>query len=107
MPSGYRSNRRVTTVSPWVIGGDGELRDLVPLNPWLFMLFKLLFFLLKQWRLLILCGVWYLLGRTEAFTWFPALTCALFICALPYTAKYAIIWYRHPYLPIIARKPRI
>lgn len=105
MSGPYKSaSRRVTTVSPWVPGGDGQIRDLFPLPPIVFIFFKLIFAILKQWQLLAILCLWWVLSLTDALSATPALFIALFLGAIPVLIKYGIIWYKHPHLPIIARK---
>lgn len=39
---------RVTTVNPWILGGEGRLVDLFPLNPWLILAGRLILSLARH-----------------------------------------------------------
>lgn len=41
---------RVTNVDPWVIGGEGRLRDLFPLPPWMIITIRLITYCVKNWK---------------------------------------------------------
>src|SRR3954465_13589785 len=101
-----RRSTRVTQVSPWIPGGEGQLRDLLPLPPWLFLLAGALLHAFRHYLIsltlifsLLLCGKadwnFYL-----AFILFPILV--LLVHFLIITSW---IWYKNPSIPLIARRP--
>ena len=97
---------RVTVVNPWVAGGEGQLRDLFPLPPWLFLLFRGIGWLLRHYlfTLLLLSSlllwIWGDWVWWAAFILFPILT---LLSRVIFTASR--LWYHNPSVPIIDRKP--
>ena len=99
------TNRRVTVVNPWIPGGEGQLRDLFPLPPALFLIIRFLGWLLRHYLLSLLLLSSLLLWTIADWSWwgafllFPLLTLS---GRLTVTAFY--LWYRNPSVPIFARK---
>lgn len=100
-----RRSTRVTQVDPWIVGGEGQLRDLFPLPPWVFLIGRALswlfrhflitgVFLLALWLWIAGDWVWWL-----AFLVFPAV-----FLFLRTTLIVFYLWFKNPTIPLIARK---
>jgi hypothetical protein len=101
-----RRSTRVTQVNPYIPGGEGQLRDLFPLPPWLFFLGKgilhafrhylisltLIFSLLLWWK-----AEW---NFFLAFILFP-----LLVLLVHFLIITSWLWYKNPSIPLIAKKP--
>ena len=100
-----RRSTRVTQVSPWIAGGEGQLRDLFPLPPWLFLLGRLLQTAFRHYFItsIILLSIYiyfhYNLSPLLAFIVFP-IVIYLIRCLL----VTLWLWYKNPTIPLIARK---
>lgn len=96
---------RVTQVNPWIPGGEGQLRDLFPLPPVLFIFFKLLGQAIKHFliTLVTLTAVYLWIAKdwnwAQAFLLFPFL-----FTLLRATLITLYLWYRNPSIPLFARK---
>lgn len=99
------NNRRVTVVNPWIPGGEGQLRDLIPLPPAIFLTIRAIQWLFRHYYLTLLSLSSLLLWIVADWSWwgafllFPLLTLT---ARLTVTAFY--LWYRNPSVPIFARK---
>lgn len=100
-----RRSTRVTQVNPWIPGGEGQLRDLFPLPPPIFLLFKGIasaarHFLITT-TLIIALYLWIAKDWAyyQAFIIFPILA---YLLRLSLITLY--LWYRNPSIPLIARK---
>lgn len=100
-----RRSTRVTQVNPWIAGGEGQLRDLFPLPPWLFLLGRLVatgfrHFLITTTVVLSIL-LWWIWDWASplAFLLFPLIV--LLTRALLITLY---LWYKNPTIPLIARK---
>ena len=100
-----RRSGRVTVVNPWVAGGEGQLRDLFPLPPWLFLTFKAVGQALKHFlfttTLVVSLYLWWIKDWAyyQAFLIFPILVYFLRITLIT-----LYLWYKNPSIPLIARK---
>lgn len=102
-----RRSTRVTQVNPWIVGGEGQLRDLLPLPPWLFLVGRLVATSVRHFLITSIFIVSILLWwRAD---WSPIAAFLLFPL-LVFLARSAIItsylWYKNPTIPLIARKPQ-
>lgn len=100
-----RRSSRVTTVSPWIYGGEGQLRDLFPMPPALFLAIQVIKFLFfRHWYItlsLSLSTYLYL-----AYDWPPLLAfifLPIFLLLAYNGAMIGYLWYKNP-VPIIKRK---
>ena len=97
---------RVTVVNPWVAGGEGQLRDLFPLPPLVFLIFRAIGWLTRHYlfSLLLLSSLFLWIFANwvwwAAFIVFPILT---LLTRVIVTA--ARLWYHNPSVPFITRKP--
>lgn len=100
-----RRSTRVTQVDPWIVGGEGQLRDLLPLPPWLFLIFRGIGWLFQHFLItIVLITTIYLWvawdwSWWQAFILFPILF--LFLRASLITFY---LWFKNPTIPLIARK---
>lgn len=103
---GSRRSTRVTQVNPWIPGGEGQLRDLFPLPPWLFLLLRALTASLKHFLITsLLCLSLYVYSIYD-WTWYSAfiiLPFSLIILRISIITLY--LWYKNPTIPLIARRP--
>lgn len=99
-----RRGNRVTTTSPWILGGDGELRDLFPIPPALLILGRLLTNILRQWRTTLPIIIYILLAILWKSLWLPLLI-AIPMLILGTAAFILYYWYNNPDIPLIKRKP--
>jgi len=96
----------VTQVSPWIPGGEGQLRDLLPLPPWLFLLGRAIATAIRHY-LISLTFIFSLLlwWKAEwnfflAFILFP-----LLVLLVHFLIITSWLWYKNPSIPLIARRP--
>jgi hypothetical protein len=101
-----RRSTRVTHVDPWIFGGEGQLRDLLPLPPWLFLLGRGVASAFKHYLITItvilafILWIWWDWSAVLAFIVFPSL-----VFLTRSTLVTAWLWYKNPTIPLIARKP--
>jgi hypothetical protein len=101
-----RRSTRVTQVSPWIPGGEGQLRDLLPLPPWLFLLGRAILHAFRHYliSLTLILSVYFWIWQDWnfflAFILFPILV--LLVHFLIITSW---LWYKNPSIPLIAKKP--
>jgi|SRR5690349_7415774 len=98
---------RVTVVNPWIPGGEGQLRDLFPLPPFLFILIRFIQWLFRHYLFtfaLLIPAIYLWIARDwswwQAFLLYPFLLLLLRIFS---TSLY--LWFRNPTIPLISRKP--
>ena len=107
MATNPRGSTRVTQVDPWIAGGEGQLRDLFPLNPAVILAGRAFLFLFRHYQLTIGFILATLLwvkadwSFAAAFILFPIL---LLLARL--TIVLLFLWYRNPAIPLIARKDK-
>lgn len=100
------TNRRVTVVNPWIAGGEGQLRDLFPLPPWLFLIFRGISTAFRHYyvSIVLLLSIWLWLSWDwswwQAFILFPLI---FLITRLLLITFY--LWFRNPTIPLFARRP--
>lgn len=97
--------RRVTTVSPWIPGGEGELRDLFPLPPFVFLLFRAIGWSARHYyttfTLIMAIWLWW------QWDWSPLAAFIVFPLTFLLTRLLLItiwLWYRNPTIPLFARR---
>jgi hypothetical protein len=101
-----RRSTRVTQVNPWIAGGEGQLRDLFPLPPWLFLLGRFIATSFRHFLITITILLAFYLwiawdwNYLAAFFLFPLL---VFLARSTLITLY--LWYKNPTIPLIARKP--
>ena len=101
-----RRSTRVTTVNPWIPGGEGQLRDLFPLPPWLFITFKAIGAAIRHAliTLIIITAIW--LWWLKDWNWWQSF---LLFPLAAYLVRLILItswlWFKNPSIPLIARKP--
>ena len=100
-----RRSTRVTQVNPWIVGGEGQLRDLLPLPPWLFLLGRAVstafrHFLITSTFVFALLLWW----KGDVVWWVSFLLFPLIILLLRSSLITAYLWYKNPTIPLIARK---
>lgn len=101
-----RRSTRVTQVDPWIVGGEGQLRDLLPLPPWLFLVGRLLSSAFRHYLISMTVAASIYLWWQADWGWFPALV--VFPIGILLTRSILItayLWYKNPTIPLIARKP--
>lgn len=101
-----RRSTRVTNVDPWIIGGEGQLRDLFHINPFVLITFRAIASLFRHYLITTL----FLLSLYAYFHWDWSFLGAFIILPLSLILLRTIIvttflWYRNPTIPLIARKP--
>jgi hypothetical protein len=101
-----RRSTRVTAVNPWIPGGEGQLRDLFPLPPWVFLFFRAISTSARHFLItaIVITALW--LWIAEDWSWFLALVIfplSFLLLRLSIIAFY--LWYRNPSIPLFARKP--
>lgn len=100
-----RRSTRVTNVDPWIAGGEGQLRDLFPLPPWLFLLGRFLATATKHFLItaIVLTAVYLWIGKDwaayQAFLIFPL---SFYLARLSIITSW--LWFKNPTIPLIARK---
>ena len=98
--------RRITVVNPWIPGGEGQLRDLFPMPPVLFLTFKAISSALRHYYITFVILVSFYLWIWEdwsallAFIVFPLAFLTLRLIVITFW-----LWYRNPTIPIFARRP--
>ena len=101
-----RRSGRITVVNPWVAGGDGQLRDLFPLPPWLFLTLKALLAAGRHFLITTLILLSLYLWVAKDWAWWQAfliLPILLYLLRLLLITLY--LWWKNPSIPLIARKP--
>lgn len=101
-----RRSTRITQVNPWIVGGEGQLRDLFPLPPW-FVLFvaRPLGWAFRHY--LVTITVIISIALFTAWHWNPYLAFfgfPLLVLTLRTGLITAYLWYKNPTIPLIARK---
>ena len=100
-----RRSTRVTNVDPWIIGGEGQLRDLFTLPPLLILAFRGIASAVRHFLLtgVILFSLY--LWIAKDWSWWQAF---LVFPISFYLARCSIItswlWFKNPTIPLIARK---
>lgn len=100
------TNRRVTVVNPWIAGGEGQLRDLFPLPPWLFLIIRGIGQAVRHYLITIITAVSLWLWWQADWVWwlaflvFPAAFLILRLFIITFW-----LWYRNPTIPLFARRP--
>lgn len=96
---------RVTTVSPWIPGGEGQLRDLIPLPPWLFLLFRGIGWLFRHYYVFLVLSVSIYLWVAWDWSWWQAFLLFPILFILTRLTLIAFwLWYRNPTIPLFARR---
>lgn len=99
------TNRRVTVVNPWIPGGEGQLRDLLPLPPWLFLTFRAIQWLFRHYLLTLLTLSSLTLWIVADWSWWGAfLIFPLLSLLTRVMVTAARLWYHNPSVPLIARR---
>ena len=99
------TNRRVTVVDPWIPGGEGQLRDLFPLPPWLFLLFRAIGASFRHYlitiTILVALYLWIVWDWSwwQAFILFPAIFTITRVTVIAFW-----LWYRNPNVPLFAKQ---
>lgn len=100
-----RRSTRVTTVNPWIPGGEGQLRDLFPMPPWLFITVKAISKALQHFLITAtaIAALYLWIAKDwnwwQAFLLFPTLLLLLRLALIT-----AYLWYKNPSIPLLARK---
>lgn len=100
------TNRRVTVVNPWIAGGEGQLRDLIPLPPWLFLFFKGVGWLFCHYYtalvliISIILWIWWDWSWWQAFLLFPLIFILTRLLLITF-----YLWFRNPTIPLFTRRP--
>ena len=97
--------RRVTVVDPWVAGGEGQLRDLFPLPPWLILTARAISTSVKHFLItgIILLSIY--LWWIKDWSWWQAfLLFPLLFILIRFTLITLWLWYRNPTIPLFARR---
>lgn len=100
-----RRSTRITQVNPWIVGGEGQLRDLLPLPPWLFLVGRLLSNAARHY--LVTITVIVSIALFTAWHWNPYLAFfgfPLLVLTLRTGLITAYLWYKNPTIPLIAKK---
>ena len=101
-----RRSTRVTQVDPWILGGEGQLRDLLPLPPWLFLVGRFLSQSARHWLITLTLIVALYLWIAQDFVWyFTFIIFPLIVLIFRTLIITAYLWYKNPTIPLIARKP--
>lgn len=101
-----RRSTRITQVDPWIVGGQGQVRDLFPLPPWVILTGRALSQAARHYLITIVTltalylWIWWDWAWWQAFILFP-----LSIVTARATAITAYLWYKNPTIPLIARRP--
>jgi hypothetical protein len=100
------TNRRVTVVNPWIPGGEGQWRDLIPMPPILVLLvFRPLGWLFKHPLLLLLLTISLTLFLANDWPWWGAFIIFPLLCLFARLLLTTLwLWYRNPNVPFFARK---
>jgi len=100
-----RRSTRVTNVDPWIIGGEGQLRDLFSLPPWLILLGRGVVAATKHFLItaVTIFALYLWIGKDwswwQAFLVFPT---AFYLARLSIITSW--LWFKNPTIPLIARK---
>lgn len=100
-----RRSTRVTVVDPWIPGGEGQLRDLFPLPPWVFLLGRALSNAAKHFliTLVTITALWLWIAKDwnwwQSFLIFP-----ITVYLIRSTIITSWLWFKNPTIPLIARK---
>jgi hypothetical protein len=104
MSARKRRTGRVTNVDPWVVGGDGEFKDLVPLPPLVILGGRFIAFCIRKWKRTII-----ILLIPTLYFYYDSIILALLVPFLLVATYFTIYiggrWYRSPDVPFIRRKP--
>lgn len=103
--SAFRRSARVTQVSPWIVGGDGQLRDLFPIPPLLLLTFRAITTLVRHFlittTLLLALYFW----AAQDWAWWQAfLILPITVVLLRLTLITFYLWFKNPTIPLVARK---
>ena|SRR6476661_11198363 len=100
-----RRSTRVTHVDPWIPGGEGQLRDLFPLPPALFLTIRAIATAIRHFLLSAVAILALYLWIAKDWNWWQAF---LIFPASFYLMRCTIItswlWFKNPTIPLIARK---
>jgi len=97
--------RRVTVVDPWVAGGEGQLRDLFPLPPFLILTWRAIATSLKHfWVTGVILGAFYLWVAKDWSWWQAFLIFPLIFLLTRLLLITLYLWYRNPTIPLFARR---
>jgi hypothetical protein len=100
-----RRSTRVTNVDPWIAGGEGQLRDLFPLPPWLFLAFRAIATAARHFLITATLLAAIYLWIAKDWNWWQAFLIFPFtIYLLRSTIITAWLWFKNPTIPLIARK---
>jgi hypothetical protein len=100
-----RRSTRITAVNPWIVGGEGQLRDLVPLPPWLFILIKAVTQAFRHYLITTLAIIAIWLWWAKDWSWWQAfILFPLIFLLLRLTIITLYLWYKNPSIPLLARK---
>ena len=99
-------SNRTTVVSPWIPGGEGQLRDLFPLPPWLFLIFRFLGAAFRHYYITIIALTAFYLWVWWDWSWWQA---GILFPTIFILSRFLVItfwlWYRNPTIPLFARRP--
>lgn len=99
-------SNRVTVTSPWIPGGEGQLRDLFPIPPWLFLIGRFIATSLRHFLITttVILSLW--LWIAKDWNWWQSLILFPLLAALSRLTLITLyLWFKNPSIPLIARKP--
>lgn len=100
-----RRSTRVTQVDPWIVGGEGQLRDLFPLPPWLILVFRAVTTALRHFLITIITILALYLWIAKDWSWWQAfILFPLLFLFLRLSIITFYLWFKNPTIPLIARK---
>jgi hypothetical protein len=102
----HSRSSRVTQVNPWVVGGEGQFRDLIPLPPWLFLLGRALLHAFRHYLISLTLILSLLLWWKEDWNFYLAfILFPLLVLLVHFLIITSWLWYKNPSIPLIAKKP--
>lgn len=97
--------QRITVVNPWIPGGEGQLRDLFPLPPALFLTLKALGWLVRHYEITLVTALAFYLWWGAHWGWFGALVIVpILYLSARLILRLLYLWWRNPSIPLIARR---